>query len=162
MGLCLRFLKSDIEHWAGRYVDCQPLARRQFEETLIARKRHIRRANCMTINELYDIAFWKSPRQSKRVWNNESVVESITREAFSSTDDWEKIQILRQLDGISVARASAILHLYDDGLFPIVDRFAVWSVDKNDIVSNSYTESFWRAYVPFCRDLARCYENDMR
>ena len=33
--------------------------------------------------------------QSKRVWNNKSVVESITRDAFSSTDDWKKIQIFR-------------------------------------------------------------------
>ena len=162
MELCLQFSESDIENWAARYVDCQPLSARQWEQTLIDQKQSIGRAKCMTINELYDLAFWKSRRQSKRIWNNKSVVESITRDAFSSPDNWEKIQILRQLDGISVARASAILHLYDDGLFPIVDRFAVLSVDKKGVVSNSYTEPFWRAYVPFCRELAKRYHNDMR
>ena len=93
MELCLQFSESDIEHWAERYVDCQPLSARQCEQTLIGRKQSIGRAKCMTLNELYDLAVWKSRRQSKRVWNNKSVVESITRDAFSSTDDWKKIQI---------------------------------------------------------------------
>ena len=95
MELCLQFSESDIEHWAARYVDCQPLSARQCEQTLIDRKQSIGRAKCMTLNELYDLAVWKSRRQSKRVWNNKSVVESITRDAFSSTDDWKKIQIFR-------------------------------------------------------------------
>ena len=66
------------------------------------------------------------------------------------------------LEGISYARASAILHLYDEGLYPIIDVYAAWSVDKNREVKNRYTKKFWCAYVPFCRELARQYGDDMR
>ena len=83
---------------------------------------------------MYDISYWKSQCQSKRVRdkNCEGTVKRITKAAFASKNDWDKLQQLLRLEGISYARASAILHLYDEGLYPIIDVYAVWSVDKNE------------------------------
>ena len=164
MDLCLRFCESEIEYWADRYIQCQKLSSRRREQSLIERKGSIQREKCMTLDELYDISYWKSRRQSKRVRNNncEKTVNSVTKDAFASDNDWEKLKTLLKLDGISYARASAILHLYDEDLYPIIDVYAAWSVDKNKTVKNSYTKKFWCEYVPFCRKLASPHGDDMR
>lgn len=141
MDLCLRFCESEIEYWADRYVQCQKLRSRKWEQTLIDRKDGIQKRRAMTLCELYDISYWKSRCQSKRVRekNCEATVKRVTN-----------------------ARASAILQMYDEGLYPIVDRYAAWAVDKNEVVINRYTKKFWCKYVPFCRELAKPYNNDMR
>ena len=127
------------------------------------RKNDIQKCQAMTLDELYDISYWKSRRQSKRVRNNlETDVNRITKSAFTCDNDWYKLKTLLELDGISYARASAILHLYDEGHYPIIDIYAVWSVDKNETVKNSYTKKFWDEYVPFCRGLASRNGIDMR
>ena len=164
MELCLRFNKSEIRHWAERYTECQNLLSRKNEKNLIGRKICIQRKGFMTLNELDRLSLWKSVRQSKRVRedNCESTVKCITKAAFASNNDWDKLKMLMDLEGISFARASAILHLYDEGLYPIIDVYAAWSVDKNKVVKNRYTKKFWCAYIPFCRELARQYGNDMR
>ena len=163
MDLCLRFNESKIRHWAERYTGCQNVRSRQWEETLIKRKDDIQKREEMTLGELYDLSYWKSPRQSKRVCDNlEADVNKITKAAFASNNDWEKLKTLMCLEGISYARASAILHLYDEGLYPIIDVYAAWSVDKNETVRNSYTKKFWCEYVPFCRGLAKQNGVDMR
>ena len=163
MDLCLQFCESEIEYWAERYIQCQKLSSRQWEETLIERKNRIQKREAMILDELYDISYWKSRRQSKRVWDNlEATVNRVTKAAFASDNDWDKLKKLLTLEGISYARASAILHLYDEGLYPIIDVYAVWSVDKNETVKNSYTKKFWCEYVPFCRKLARRFGDDMR
>lgn len=165
MDLCLRFPESKIEYWAERYIQCQKLSSRNWEQSLIERKDDIQCKKYMTLDELYDISYWKSRRQSKRVRNNnsEATVNRVTKAAFASDNDWDKLKKLLKLEGISYARASAILHLYDDkDLYPIIDVYAVWSVDKNGTVKNSYTKKFWCEYVPFCRKLASRYGDDMR
>lgn len=163
MDLCLRFCESEIEHWAGRYVQCQKVSSRKWEKHLIDRKDSIQKCEAMTLDELYNISYWKSQRQSKRVWDNpEATVNRVTKAAFASNNDWEKLKKLLTLEGISFARASAILHLYDKRCYPIIDVYAVWSVDKNGMVKNSYTQKFWCAYVPFCRGLASRNGIDMR
>ena len=163
MVLVLRMNESEIPHWAARYVLSQTLRARSWEQTLINRRRRIREAKCMNLNELYDLARWKSRRQSKRVQNNcESDVINYTKDSFACDRNWEKIRILRRLEGISVARASAILHMYDERPYPIVDRYAAWTVNKNEVVINRYTKDFWCEYVELCRELAKPYDNDMR
>ena len=164
MELCLRFCESEIEHWVERYTQCQKVSSREWEQNLINRTDSIQKRKAMTLDELYDISYWKSRRQSKRVRdkNYESKVNKVTKEAFASDNDWDKLKKLMKLEGISFARASAILHLYDKCCYPIIDRHAVWSVDKNETVKNSYTKKFWEAYVPFCCGLAKRNEVDMR
>ena len=164
MELCLRFNESEIRHWAERYRECQNLRSRQTEDNLIGREDGIQKRGAMTLGELYDISYWKSRRQSKRVCkkNCEETVNSVTKAAFESNNDWDKLKTLMDLEGISYARASAILHLYDKCCYPIIDVYAAWSVDKNETVRNSYTKKFWCAYVPFCRGLAKQNSVDMR
>ena len=165
MELCLQFSESEIEYWAERYIQCQSLRSRKAEDFLIERNICIQRKGFMTLKELDSLSLWKSVRQSKRVRNKncESTVNSVTKVAFESNNDWGKLKTLMDLEGISYARASAILHLYDEGCYPIIDIYAVWSVDKNDTVKNSsYTKKFWCEYVPFCRRLASRNGVEMR
>ena len=62
--------------------------------------------------------------------------------------------ILMEPKGVAYPRASVILHFYDRCDFPLVDEYAVWAVDKNNLVK-TYTKDFWLAYVRFCRGMAR-------
>ena len=96
MDLCLRFNKSEIRHWAERYTECQNVYSRKDERNLIERKICIQRKGFMTLKELDRLSLWKSVRQSKRVRedNCESTVNSITKAAFTSNNDWEKLKLL--------------------------------------------------------------------
>ena len=67
MELCLRFCESEIGYWAERYIQCQKVSSQKWEESLIDRKDNIQKCKAMNLDELYDISYWKSRRQSKRV-----------------------------------------------------------------------------------------------
>lgn len=154
MDLCLRFHESKIESWERRYLYTQRLQDENNEERLIGLKERIQQNEEMTREELYDVQTWKSTRRLRLLdENSDDQIRKITREAFGVSDDWDKLDILMELHGISYARASVILHLYDKGRYPIIDRYAVWTVDRNEIVKNSYSKDFWCEYVRFCRDI---------
>lgn len=106
----------------------------------------------MTKEQLYEMVIWKSQRNSTRVLNNsEDDIKEITRDAFRSVDDWSKLEILDQLEGIGFSIGSAILHLYDVNCYPILDVRAMWSVCREN---DYYTPSLWQEYTQFCREIA--------
>ena len=84
----------------------------------------------------------------------------MTRQAFTSTDHWEKVLYLTELRGIGQSTASAILHLYDEGQYPILDIHALWSAGLKKKKRTSYP--FWLEYIEFCRDIANRNGVDMR
>ena len=155
MELCLRFCESEIGYWAIRYIESQKLSSRKAEQNLIERKVCINRKGFMTKAELYKISFWKYRRNASLVKrNSDAKIEDVTKRAFTGDDNWDKLEILTKLHGIGHAKASAILHLYDKGCYPIVDKFAVWSVGRKLKDRQAYSKEFWLAYVKFCRGLA--------
>ena len=84
MDLCLRFNESEIKDWAERYRQCQKLRSRQWEQTLIERKGSIQRERCMTLDELYDISYWKYRRNASLVKKNlDAKIEDVTKRAFT-------------------------------------------------------------------------------
>lgn len=95
-----------IKYWANRYIECQNLSSRKNEQNLIERKICIQRKGFMTLKELDRLSLWKSVRQSKRVRedNCESRVKCVTKVAFESNNDWEKLKRLGKTENSYVFR----------------------------------------------------------
>ena len=148
MNMNLRFCESKIDYWANRYTE------RQREENRM-REQHLFDLRCgyLTREELHEVARWKSPRSAALTLENTTdFVEEITERSFTTTDDWTKLLTLTQLQGIGQPTASAILHLFDNGQYPILDIHALWSVGLPWERRTSYP--FWLEYIELCRDIA--------
>ena len=131
------------------------------EQQLIDLKPEVQNRGYLTKDELYEIARWKSPRRAAlTLENTDDFIEEATGTAFTATDDWTKLLTLTQLQGIGQPTASAILHLYDEGQYPILDIHALWSVGLEWTARNSYP--FWLEYVEFCRNTANRNEVSTR
>ena len=63
--------------------------------------------------------------------------------------------------GVGESVASVILHLYDEGDYPILDKNALSSIGI-DSRKVKYDEPFWRKYVKFCCTEAERYDVPMR
>ena len=149
----LRFPESEINYWSNRYTERQRERNRIKEQELIDLKPEVQSRGYLTKEELHKIARWKSPRRAAlTLENTDAFITEITETAFTATDDWTKLLTLTQLRGIGQPTASAILHLYDEGQYPILDIHALWSVGLPWTARNSYP--FWLEYVEFCRDTA--------
>lgn len=153
MDMKLRFCESKINHWAHQYTERQREENRQREQYLIDLRCDVLVRGYLTKQELHTIARWKSPRRAAlTLENTDGFIREITEGAFTSTDDWTKLLTLTQLQGIGQPTASAILHLYDEGAYPILDIHALWSVGLPWEKRMSYP--FWSEYIGFCRDTA--------
>lgn len=159
-------LRNRIDEFSFNYVKDQTLGGQLLEENLIAKAQtnaqQIQRQG-MTTQDLWEVAYWKREVGSKMVLDTpDSHTKSITKQAFETQDDWEKIVLLRQrqLKGIGESKASAILHFYDIEEYPIIDRHALWSVGlERKLVCD---ETLWREFVLCCREAAKEYSVDMR
>ena len=122
MEMNLRFHESEIGYWANRYTERQRGKDRIKEQELIDLKPEVLRRVCLTKDELYELARWKSTRRAKlTLENTEAFIKEITEKAFAATDDWTKMLTLTQLRGIGEPTGSAILHLLDKGQYPLLD-----------------------------------------
>ena len=154
----LRFPESEIGYWANRYTERQREENRMREQHLINLRCDVLDRGYLTKQELHTIARWKSPRRAAlTLENTNDFINEITEGVFTSTDDWTKLLTLTQLQGIGQPTASAILHLYDEERYPILDIHALWSVGMEWTARTSYP--FWLDYIEFCRDTAD--ENDV-
>ena len=157
----LRFPESEINHWARQYIKRQREKDWVREQHLIDLKDKIQARGDLTKDELRKIARWKSPRRAAlTLENTDTFINDITITAFTATDDWTKLLTLTQLRGIGQPTASAILHLYDEGQYPILDIHALWSVGLPWTARNSYP--FWLEYIEFCRNTANRNDVSMR
>ena len=151
----LRFPESELEQIAKR---CVPSQR---EIGLIELKPEVQQRGYLDKKLLKRVAYWKSPRRTGRIdCNDEDYVKEITSWAFTSTNERSRIEVLTLLNGVGWPTASAILHLFHEDLYPILDYRALWSVGLE--VPNSYSFPFWWPYVEFCRDIAYRNQVDMR
>jgi hypothetical protein len=152
MDLILQFSEAEIGYWASVYRGVQTLWEREREDRLIGLVDDIQKRGEMTREELLDVQMWKSRHRITLIEENTDLeIRAITRDAFEATDDWKKISLLTGLSGMHVPRASVVLHLYDKKPFPMADRYAKKSIG----FSRSYTQSFWRSYCKFTRDIAK-------
>ncbi len=150
----LRFCESQIDDLANRYTEKQREDNRERERCLIELQDEIRERGYLTQAELHTLAHWVSPRWLKRTLKNtDDCIRQITTQAFTAPDNWQKLSTIQKLKGIGPARASAILHLYDEQNgkeYPMLTRHSLWSV-KLDSIENAQE---WAEYIKFCRDIA--------
>ena len=165
MTMKLRFCESEIDDLATRYTECQHEDNREREEQLIGLREKILRQGHLNQYELYTVARWKlyvygedAAEPARR--NPDDLIKVTTRQAFTSSDDWQKLLSLTELQGIGQSVASAILHLYDEKQYPILDIHALWSVGLKFRQRSSYP--FWPEYIKFCRDIADRNQIEMR
>ena len=158
MELNLRFPESKIDYWANQYTERQRKSNKAREKYLMSLESKVQDCGCLTKDELYKLAYWKSPRSAHWICeNSDDFVTEITRSAFSANSDWAKLMTLTALQGVKEPTASAILQLFDKNEYPILDIHALWSVGLPWMKRTSYP--FWLDYIDFCRDTAD--ENDV-
>lgn len=154
MKMKLRFPECEIVSLAEEYLLCLSKTHQQQEQEVISIKDEVQKEGVgyLTREQLSKMVRWKSQRNSTRILNNsKNCIKKITRDAFRSTDDWSKLEILEKLEGIGYSIGSAILHLYDENPYPILDVRAMWSVcSEND----NYTPTLWQEYIQFCCAIA--------
>ena len=168
------FMKKDeILDWATRYTEGQTSERQcreadvmKIRKNVEARKKPETPGGYLTKTELMEMGNWKRHTLPSLIENNpDGHVEKITAEAFRPGDDWEKLKKLISyyggLDGVRESVASVILHLYDDGDYPVLDEHALWSLTI-DNTKVAYDEPFWKKYVKFCQAKAECHGVCMR
>ena len=156
----LRFRESEIDDLANGYIEYQESAGvhyRHEEEEVIRFRDDIQGRGHLTQYHLYKVADWvlrvygmDAVNRAKE--NPDTSIEVSTTQAFAVTDDWEKLMTLTELRGIGQTTASAILHLYDKGQYPILSGRALWSV--GDSQRDYYPDWLWLKYIEFCRDIA--------
>ena len=161
MKMKLRFPESEIGYWANRYTERQKEKDRIKEQQLPELKSNVQKRGYLTKKELHKIARWKSPRRADLTLKNpDDFIKDITKSAFTATDKWAKLLILTLLQGVREPTASAILHLYDERQYPILDIHALWSVGLPWEKRTSYP--FWLEYIEFCREIANRNNVSMR
>ena len=161
MKMKLRFSESEISYWANRYTERQREKDRVKEQELIDLTPDVLRRGYLTKQELHTIARWKSPRRAAlTLENTDDFIKEIAERAFTSPDNWTKLLTLTQLQGIGQPTASAILHLYDEGDYPILDIHALWAVGLPWKKRVSYP--FWLGYIELCRGIANRNNVPMR
>ena len=161
MTMQLRFCESEINYWANIYQEYQGEKDRAREQEIIGHRDDIQRRGYLTKAALFRVAYWKSHRRAKLTLENpDGLIKEITEQAFTSTDDWEKLCALTELRGIGEPTTAAILHLYDKGQYPILDIHALWSVGLEKRQRHAYP--FWPEYIAFCREIADRNRIDMR
>ena len=160
MKMKLRFSESEIGDLANGYVEYQEsggVHYRDEEEQVIGFRGKIQGRGYLIRYELYKVADWVlrvygADTVDRVLENPDASIKISTTQAFTVTDDWEKLMTLTELHGIGQTTASAILHLYDREQYPIFSRRSRWSVGLEREKELSY--HLWLEYVAFCRDIA--------
>ena len=162
--------RREILYWENRYIEDQWENRQRLEQTVIGFKQNVQsRVSRETPNgyllkvELLEMGQWKSrflPSKMKR--NPPRHVERITGEAFSLGNDWEKVIKLEDIYGVGQSVASVILHLYDEGNYPILDHHALRSIGIREEYVRGPRYPFWQEYVNLCRIEVDRYDVSMR
>lgn len=168
MAMELRFCETKIYYWAYKYTKCQRQKDRECELEVIGLRDNIQKRGYLTKEELFLVAYWKSPRKAKLTRENpDGFIEEVTKQAFTSPDDWEKLNSLTRFKGVKVKgveqpTASAILHHYDKKQYPILDPRALWSAGLERKKRSYYPRRLWLEYIRFCQDIANRNRITMR
>ena len=159
-------IKDEILYWEARYIKAQKKERQDQEKAVRKIKDSVDAKGYLTQPELMEMARWKDRFAPSNIkYNSPERIEAVTRDAFRPDDDWKKLEKLMGsyggLYGVGQSIASTILHLYDEGDYPIFDPHALYSIRiKKEEVEGD--KKFWKEYVKFCQAKADCHGVCMR
>ncbi len=112
-----------------------------------------RRRGYYTKPELVLICEWKTARSRSRVArNSDGFVKGITRAAFATDDEAERMAALCALQGVEAPSASVLLHFAFPDRYPIIDWRALEALGQS--AQATYSIGYWLSYVDACRELA--------
>lgn len=118
----------------------------------------------LTKAELVKVCRWKSARAIRQIRRNHpDTIRRITGAAFATRSEQKKLLLLRQLYGVSVPMASAILTLTNPGRYGVID-IRVWQLlyKMGSVQTNAGGVGFnfrqWDRYLTILRSFARRYK----
>ena len=145
----LRFPIADIPEWSTGFSYDENDARFLREVRPAVRSR-----GYLTVAEVREICYWKTPRSQARCRQNTADdIRVLTQAALATRDEALKMDLLRRLRGVEWPTASTLLHFCDVRPYPILDYRALWSLGYAR--PPHYTMPFWLSYVAYVRELAR-------
>ncbi len=119
------------------------------------------RRGYLTFREFYAICIWKSARQKQNYLQNEGkkCVEDITKKAFSTEDEKEKIKLLCKLRGVKIRTASALLTVVFPNKYAVLDIRCLEMLEEQfrSGISKSVSLKTWLEYLSKMRSLASGY-----
>jgi hypothetical protein len=152
------------------YVQLESLIRRHLstEEdrattALIRRLRIAKKRGYLTPSELEAVCYWKSPRAIHHIRSNSrSAIRAATRLALTIRSERGRLEALRQLKGVSVPTASALLTLVDPRRYGVIDirvwqlLYVVGTVRQNE-AGIGFNFKHWEQFLTVLRHFARKY-----
>jgi hypothetical protein len=107
---------------------CLTLEEDENTKLLIKRLKTVRKRGWLTKNELILVCRWKSARAMKLITSNhDHAIKTLTREALRTRSETRKIDVLTELNGVSMPMASALLMLTNPARYGVID-IRVWEV----------------------------------
>ena len=160
----LRFDESKIRYYAHRYL-CEEKddEGKDYDNPLESIVSAVKGSGHLTKSDLIKVSRWVRNRREDLIQSHsDDFIKERTGCALSSdTAEPDRINRLLELDGVWWVVASAILHWFHQGDYPIWCPPALYSV-RLDETRRTPKPGEWEAYVKFCRKLARENEVDMR
>jgi hypothetical protein len=127
---------------------------------LFEKCRAARRRGYLTMGEFVAACYWKSPRPINLIRaNTHHRVRAATRAVLATRSEVRRLEALRQLDGVSVPTASAILTLLDPRRYGVID-IRVWQVlysygaVRQNPKGTNLTVAQWREFLAVLRKLS--------
>ena len=147
-----------IEQIVKKYSnDCED----SYTDYLLKKIRLAKRRGYLNKEELVLISNWKSPRTIKKILSNsKKSIEQKTKFAIVSEDELKIITQLTELNGVSIAMASAILMFLNPKKYPVID-IRVWEVlyelriVKENKAGKNLSKSNWLDYLDIVRAKAK-------
>ncbi len=131
------------------------------EKILFEKGKSIKKRGHLLKDEFLQICLWKSRRPKN--WYKENTSEAIketSKEALTLTDENRKISLLCELQGVSIATASALLSVIDPDNYPIIDARCTQALkDLGYIKWENINYNNWLEYLAIIRKIAK--ENNL-
>lgn len=115
----------------------------------------IRARGFILFDEFYQIGMWKSARQKQNYLKNKDTVEDISKRAFLEKDELLKLEIFRELKGVGIPTASAILTIVFPEQYAVIDIRCIQMLREKGIsIKETISNKRWLEYLKIMRDIA--------
>lgn len=150
-----------LQHLIGIHLSTKehPATQNVIDQLSSARER-----GYLTKPELVKVCQWKSPRAIKHIRRNHTTtIERITRTTFRTRSERKKLELLTNLNGVSVPMASSILMLTNPRRYGVID-IRVWQLlyKTGTVTTNpdgiGFDFNHWYRYLMIIRYYARKYK----
>ena len=155
----LQFPEEDISEIAARWDE-------SIDPPMFELRRDVCERGWLNRNQLQEVALWLLPKKDREtaekhvLKNSEEDVVAATAVALSSCNPYTQWEWLCGLQhGVRAPVASAVLHWFADGNYPIASKQSLWSCGVGGGIADV---SDWIAYTQFCRELAAEHNITMR